>query len=496
MINTAVYVRVSTDEQAREGFSIRAQEEKLRAYATLKDWNIYSVYADEGISGKDIDGRPAIKQLIADVTSGKVKNVLVYKIDRLTRSTKNLIELVEIFNVNRCAFNSLQESIDTSSATGRMFLKIVGIFAEFERENLAERVRLGIERKAKEGYALNSCVATFGYNRESGNRIQEVNEAEAVTVRRIFDLYLQESKNFSQISIMLNAENIPTKRGKKWSINAVREVLTNPNHVGKVRYAVRDSTRYFEAEGHHEAIIDTATYYHVQERITKTAKISPTKHPTSGVYFCGVLYCQICGEKYTTSWNYRKKKSDGEGERGAAYPAYLCMGVKPRCCTARSISHPKMEYAFEQYISNIEDFAAHGKTEAESPQVNHSADIAAIVAEIKQIEQKTTEVMTLFMSNSIDFTTYQGMVKVGNERRVELEARQALLQTAQTAKEVVYTASDIIASFRENWTVLDNAQRQQFIHKFIKKVVIHRAAPSGEKKLGAIVIDEIIFNEF
>jgi len=109
----------------------------------LKDWNIYSVYADEGISGKDIEGRPDLKQLIADVTSGKVKNVLVYKIDRLTRPTKTLIELVELFNTHHCAFNSLQESIDTGSATGRMFLKIVGIFAEFERENLAERLRVG-----------------------------------------------------------------------------------------------------------------------------------------------------------------------------------------------------------------------------------------------------------------------------------------------------------------------------------------------------------------
>ena len=161
MVSTGIYIRVSTDEQAKEGYSIRAQEEKLRQYAALKDWHIYSVYADEGISGKDIEGRPAVKQLIADVESGKVNNVLVYKIDRLTRSTKNLIELVDLFNVNNCAFNSLVESIDTASATGRMFLKIVGIFAEFERENLAERVRLGMERKVKEGYAIMSFITSY-----------------------------------------------------------------------------------------------------------------------------------------------------------------------------------------------------------------------------------------------------------------------------------------------------------------------------------------------
>ena len=120
---TGIYLRVSTEEQAREGYSIRAQEEKLRSYAALKDWPIYNVYADEGISGKDIDGRPEIKRLISDIESGVVNNVLVYKIDRLTRSTKNLIELVELFNQHHCAFNSLIESIDTASATGRMFLR-------------------------------------------------------------------------------------------------------------------------------------------------------------------------------------------------------------------------------------------------------------------------------------------------------------------------------------------------------------------------------------
>ena len=94
-MRTAIYVRVSTDEQAKEGYSIRAQIDKLKNYIEIKDWEFYKVYADEGISGKDIEGRPAVKQLIADVESGKINNVLVYKIDRLTRSTKNLIELVE-----------------------------------------------------------------------------------------------------------------------------------------------------------------------------------------------------------------------------------------------------------------------------------------------------------------------------------------------------------------------------------------------------------------
>ena len=170
---TGIYVRVSTEEQVREGYSIRAQEEKLRSYAALKNWHVYGIYADEGISGKDIDGRPEMKRLIADIAGGKVNNVLVYKIDRLTRSTKNLIELIELFNQHQCAFNSLNEAIDTSTATGRMFLKIVGIFAEFERENLAERIRLGYERKAREGFSMCTLIPSYGYDRQKGQRFRD-----------------------------------------------------------------------------------------------------------------------------------------------------------------------------------------------------------------------------------------------------------------------------------------------------------------------------------
>lgn len=108
-LRTGIYVRVSTEEQAQEGFSIRAQIEKLKAYALLKDWEIFDIYVDEGISGKNIVDRPEINRLIDDINDTKVNNVLVFKVDRLTRSTKNLLELMELFEEYNCAFNSLTE---------------------------------------------------------------------------------------------------------------------------------------------------------------------------------------------------------------------------------------------------------------------------------------------------------------------------------------------------------------------------------------------------
>ena len=112
IMKTGIYVRVSTEEQAQEGFSIRGQTEKLKSYSLLKDWEIYNIYADEGISGKNIVDRPAINRLIEDVKNGNVNNVVVFKVDRLTRSIKNLMELVELFDKYNCAFNSLTDVID------------------------------------------------------------------------------------------------------------------------------------------------------------------------------------------------------------------------------------------------------------------------------------------------------------------------------------------------------------------------------------------------
>jgi len=495
MVSTGIYVRVSTEEQVREGYSIRAQEEKLRAYAKVKDWHIYGVYADEGISGKDIDGRPAIKQLIADITSGKVNNVLIYKVDRLTRSTKNLIELVELFNQHHCAFNSLQEAIDTNSATGRMFLKIVGIFAEFERENLVERVRLGMERKVKEGYSLCSYITSYGYNRENGNKVQEIADDEAEIVRRIFNMYLNDNYSYTQIANILNVEKIPTKKEKIWAGETIKGILTNPTHIGKVRYSIEDTTRYFETDGKHEPIIDENTYYQVQEKIGKVKRASRTKHPSSAVYFCGVLYCPLCGSKYSTHWSYNKHEIVKDGQRPTAYPSYRCRNGFRQKCKAKIISHNKVERAFEQHIAQIEDFTKFDNIEIDSPSYDNSTEIEIITAEIKQIEKKTEEIMSLFVSNTIDFATYQGMVRLSNERKGELEARLNLLQSTQKSNEVIYTVKDIVSSFHENWLALDNDQRQQFVQKFIKKVVVNWEAPNSKSFSGA-VIDKIVFNEF
>ena len=147
-----IYIRVSTQEQVIHGYSIGAQTDRLKKYCEVMGWDIYKLYIDEGISGKNMKDRPEMQNLLHDIKDEKVNNVLVLKVDRLTRSVRDLVDFVDLINEKNCQFTSLMEMIDTSTATGRMFLKIIGIFAEFERENTIERVEIANSRKVSEGY--------------------------------------------------------------------------------------------------------------------------------------------------------------------------------------------------------------------------------------------------------------------------------------------------------------------------------------------------------
>ncbi|MDL2234462.1 recombinase family protein [Ruminococcaceae bacterium OttesenSCG-928-L11] len=190
-LRVAIYVRVSTEEQAKNGYSIPAQLEKLSDFSLLKDYYIVDLYIDEGKSGKDIDGRDEAKRMLKDVNDDLIDVVLVYKLDRLTRSVRDLINLVDIFNENKCEFVSFMENIDTQTATGRMFIKIIGIFAEFERENLIERISVALEKKVKDGYTLATWVTSYGYDLPKGCKVLQINDVEKEIVQYVFDCFTE-----------------------------------------------------------------------------------------------------------------------------------------------------------------------------------------------------------------------------------------------------------------------------------------------------------------
>ena len=475
LMKTAIYVRVSTEEQAQEGFSIRGQTEKLKNYALLKEWDIYDIYADEGLSGKNTVDRPAINRLIDDIKGNKINNVLVFKVDRLTRSIKNLMELVEIFDKYNCAFNSLTESIDTDTPSGRMFLKIIGIFAEFERENLITRVTLGLERKVKEGYGLSAFGKTsYGYDRPKGEKVQTVNIIEAKIVEEIFNLYLKENKSMLQIAKILNDRKIPTKKNTgKWIASTIRVILNNPNYIGKVRYSMENEERYFEADGLHEKIIDDETFKFVQEKLSKNQKIFKTKRPREESYFCGVLYCGECGNKFTTHNAYGKNK---DGSKWFCN-SYQCSGKMYDGCKTPNIVHKKVEKIFDSYVENINLFelenANFKSDETEAKQRKIYDYIIECEKKLEIHEKKKKQINIQYMNDEIRFDDYRQLLEVANEKYQMLLNE---IEKAQTeipkVKSITLTKDDIILSLQENWQTLNKKERFTFLQRFVKKIVL------------------------
>ena len=177
---TVAYCRVSTEEQAAEGFSIDGQADKLRTYAELHDLGDVTVVSDPGRSGKDLD-RPGLQQLLHMVEQGHVANVLTWRLDRLSRNLSDLILLADRFGQCGVALHSFTEKIDLSSATGRMFYNILGSFAQFYREQLAENVRMGMQQAVRQGRWVNRPKT--GYDLTDGLLVPN---AMAPVVRRIF----------------------------------------------------------------------------------------------------------------------------------------------------------------------------------------------------------------------------------------------------------------------------------------------------------------------
>ena len=494
-METAIYARVSTEEQAQDGFSIRAQQQKLKEYANIKDWSVYDIYLDEGISGKNITERPAISRMIADIKAGHVKNVLVFKIDRLTRSTADLVYLIDLFKEYDCAFNSLMESIDTSTPSGRMFIKIIGIFAEFERENIAERTRIGFERKAREGYTMATCFVSYGYNKTRGQKIQTVNENEAKFVRMIFDMYVNQGMSLMGIAKSLNLREIPTKCKSFWNAATVRAILRNCNYIGNVRYCMYESNRSFEAEGLHEAIISEELYNEAQILMKKNSISAPTKRPKDKNYFVGFVYCGKCGERLKPQ-NYTIKLKNGNKE-SVSKVSFICRKQKMNMCDAKGVTAKKAELALIDYFSRVADFSVLDVVEIEQKRQQARCDTKAQIdmlnEKLKRLDGKEREIMGLFVSGELEFDGYRAMKKQLDGDRDFIRAELTKLEaTLDESGEPSISRADIVTSFRENWENLNDAEKRQFLTKFIKKIVLVNEPIEGTKR-GHTVITSVDF---
>ena len=218
-MKAAGYMRVSTDEQVKEGVSLGNQEQKIRLFCQAKDWDLIEIYRDEGKSGKDLK-RDNMQRLMAEVQLQRFDVVVVYKVDRLSRRQRDLWYLLDdVFEPHGVGFVSVNESFDTTSAVGKACLGMIGVFAQLERDLISERTKDALAFKKSKGETLGGPALGFTLTGET--------KADELAVINYAKRLKQDGLSLGNIAGRFNAEQLPTKRGGKWYKGTIRYLLNN-----------------------------------------------------------------------------------------------------------------------------------------------------------------------------------------------------------------------------------------------------------------------------
>lgn len=314
-MKAALYIRVSTEEQAREGYSIEAQKEICIRWLTDKKYDVVDIYVDDGYSSKNMK-RPALQRLMADAPNRKYNLVVFWRLNRLTRSVKDKEYLFDLFAKHNIGIKSMSEELDTTTASGRMVTNLLVSVAQGEREQTAENVWSTMYEQALKG-KRNGAVAPYGYDLVDGRLI--VNAIEAEVVKRIYSLY-QKNHGVRYIAKLFNAEGIPKGHGSKWADHTVYYILTNPTYCGKLRWNYRKLSgartgKEIIVDGDHEPIVSEEEFNRIQNMRGLRKKIG--LRATSDFSFTGVAKCARCG--YGMIGSSMARKND-------RYRYYKCIG--------------------------------------------------------------------------------------------------------------------------------------------------------------------------
>ncbi|MFB5284675.1 recombinase family protein [Peribacillus sp. Hz7] len=345
----ALYCRVSTDEQAREGVSLDEQQERLTAYCRAMGWSESPLlFIDDGYSAKDLE-RPQLKRLLEAMDNGKISKILVTKLDRLSRRLLHLLELIESFHQKNVSFISISEAFDTNTPAGRLTLQVLGAVAEFERERVRERVFENMYHAASHGKWLTQ--SPYGYRLQDKELV--VYEPEAKIVHQVYDWYLNEGNGYYTIAKKLNEENIPSRQKKEWSIRSIKLMLTNPVYKGTLVWNRIDSSKAkrFEKDDKDWVVLDNAlpaiiekeTWEKVQHKASK--KQMAPRAQTSPHLLGGLLKCGNCGSGMSIGWSGSVKNR---------YRVYRCSANKNKgTCTSKQYKAKDVESWFKKGLLQL-----------------------------------------------------------------------------------------------------------------------------------------------
>ena len=454
-----LYPRVSTEDQFRNGHSLGEQKERMLKLCDYKNYEVYKVYEDAGISAKDMN-RPAFQEMIQDIKDGKI---IVYKLDRLTRSIKDLEEICTFLEKYNCSLESMCEDINTSTANGKFFIRMLTILAQLEIERTSERTKFGMVGAVKKGHFVGR--APIGYDKQDKKIV--INDIESEVIRRIFDLYIK-GMAANAITKLLNEEKA---LNRKWIPTLVDRILSNEIYIGN--YVHRKTISIEESQtfvGVAPAIIEEEVFNIAQVQKQKNLKNYKRKQT---YIFMQSIKCPKCD---TIMGGCSSKSHTGE-----KHCYYHCAKCNTR------ISEKKIEKQMINFLDDMLDFFLlidntykpylYQDTESELKKCNKIID--ELETKEKRIKKAFVDgiVEEIELKDELDFIKNQK--KITEEKIKDLSIKESsenhknemrLIYNLKQLEQIKYKSYHV----RKNklWDKLPKEQKQELVFKYIDNISI------------------------
>ena len=471
--SAGIYIRVSTFDQAREGFSLGEQEERLKEFCKFKRYNIYKVYQDAGISAKN-DKRPAYQEMIEDVKKGNINVIVALKLDRLTRSVYDIEKLMKFVNDYECDIDCMADESNTTTSNGRMVMRIMTSVSQNEIEKCSERTKFGMAGAIKNGHIPNRTG--LGFKRENKKLVPDPLTKDIIV--RIFDLYL-EGKSHQAIANIYNKEKVLGKTN--WYDSTIQKILSNELYKGD--YVNGKRTKH---PTYYENVIEPIVSKEKWESC-QYQKLRNARHyeRTATYLFTNKLKCSKCGNflggHATTKTNGKK------------YYYYKCNTCKTYF---NEIDIEKELKAFMLELSKQDDLINNYYTPFIKSKLEDKTE--DYKKEIKDLDKQLDRIKTAYIKGVVKLEDFDKEIKHIEYQKSDLEKRQ---KGQKQYEDLSFTLNDllIIQDIQEiefytnpdvlnNWSNKSKEDKQKIIGKYIDNITI-------EKKNNKFEISNIEFRK-
>ena len=532
-IKVYTYTRVSTAMQV-DGYSLDAQNSRMKAYADFNDYEIVGQYEDAGKSGKSIEGRAAFTRMMDDIKSGKdqVSYVLVFKLSRFGRNAADVLSSLQVmqdFGVNLIC---VEDGIDSSKDAGKLMISVLSAVAEIERENIRVQTMEGRIQKAREG-KWNGGFAPYGYKLVEGQLV--INEEEAEAIRVIFDRYVNTSVGANGISKYLEdhgIRKIQRQNGTTPLFNShlIRMILKNPVYCGKIAYGRRKTEKvrgtrnqyhlveqdnYLLVDGLHEPIVSEEIWQEAQVKLLAQAKKYEKVNPPANNHvhlLSGIVKCPICGAGLYGNKSIKYKKD------GSKYKDFYYYGCKHRkmqdgykCTFKKQIQEELLDDAVAEVIIKLVSNPNLARTE--KAKINMKVDTSAIEQEIANHENKLRQFYSvksklieeidsldpddrhyIQRKADLDDRLYRMYDKIEDEE-TKLVASRAKKKSIEADKMTADNIYKILIYFKDLYATMTPEERRAVMEELISEIQIYDDRQSNGQWLKSIVFKLPILSE-